>query len=60
MLWTIIAVLLLLWVVGMLVGSIGSIVHILLVVALVVLVLNLTVHRRKGGAEAHQSAAGGH
>ena len=41
MLWTIIAVLLLLWLFGML-GSIGgSLIHILLVVALVVLILNL-------------------
>jgi hypothetical protein len=41
MLWTVIAVLLILWLLGLLTSIGGSLIHILLVVALVVLVLNL-------------------
>jgi hypothetical protein len=46
MLWTILVVLLILWLLG-LVGHIGgSLIHLLLVVALVVLVINLLTGRR--------------
>jgi len=46
MLWGVIAVLLVLWVLGFAVASIGSIVHLLLVVALIVLVYQLVTGRR--------------
>ncbi|TVR69721.1 MAG: lmo0937 family membrane protein [Sphaerobacteraceae bacterium] len=45
MLWTILVVLLILWALG-LVSGIGGLVHILLVVALIVLVLQLVSGRR--------------
>jgi len=46
MLWTLLAVLLVMWPLGML-GSVGgSLIHILLVVALVVLIMQLVTGRR--------------
>jgi hypothetical protein len=41
MLWTVIAVLLVLWLLGLLTSIGGGLIHVLLVIALVVLVLNL-------------------
>ena len=46
MLWTIIAVLVVLWLLGMLGGIGGSLIHALLVIALVVLVFQLLTGRR--------------
>lgn len=49
MLWTIVVVLLILWLLGFSMHIAGGLVHILLVVALVVLVLNLLRGRRVTG-----------
>lgn len=46
MLWTIIAVLLILWLLGFSLSIGGSLIHLLLVVALVVFVINLINGRR--------------
>ena len=46
MLWTIIVVLLILWLLGFSLHVAGSLIHLLLVVALVVLVVNLLSGRR--------------
>lgn len=46
MLWTIIVVLLILWLLGVTVFNVGSLIHLLLIVALVVLVINLLTGRR--------------
>ncbi len=46
MLWTIIAVLVVLWLLGMLGGIGGSLIHALLVIALVVIVFQLLTGRR--------------
>ncbi len=46
MLWAVVAVLLVLWVLGFAVASLGAIVHLLLVVALVVLVYQIVTGRR--------------
>jgi hypothetical protein len=46
MLWTIVVVLLVLWLLGFALDVIGGIIHILLVVALVVVVINLLSGRR--------------
>jgi hypothetical protein len=46
MLWTIVAVLLILWLLGFSLSIGGSLIHILLVVALVVIVINLISGRR--------------
>jgi hypothetical protein len=46
MLWTIIAILLLLWVVGLAVDIAGGLIHLLLVVAVVVLLFRLLSGRR--------------
>lgn len=46
MLWTIIGILVLLWLVGFLTHVGGGLIHILLVVALVVIVVNLLTGRR--------------
>jgi hypothetical protein len=46
MLWTIIVVLLILWLLGFIGGIGGSLVHILLVVALIILAYNLLSGRR--------------
>jgi len=46
MLWTIVAVLLILWLLGFTMSIGGGLIHILLVVALVVVVINLLSGRR--------------
>ena len=46
MLWTIIAILLLLWIVGMAMEIAGGLIHILLVIALIVVVFRLLSGRR--------------
>jgi len=46
MLWTIFAILLILWLLGFSFNLAGNLIHILLVVALIVLVLNLISGRR--------------
>ncbi len=46
MLWTIVAVLLILWLLGFSMSIGGGLIHILLVVALVVIVINLLSGRR--------------
>ena len=45
-LWTVIVILLILWLLGWLVGNIGPFVHILLVIAVIVLLYNLLVGGR--------------
>ncbi len=46
MLWTIVAILLVLWLLGFSLSIGGSLIHLLLVVALVVIVINLISGRR--------------
>lgn len=46
MLWTLLIILVVLWLLGFGTGTLGSLIHILLVVALVVLVLQLLTGRR--------------
>ncbi|HEX8891002.1 MAG TPA: lmo0937 family membrane protein [Pyrinomonadaceae bacterium] len=46
MLWTIMAVLLVLWLIGLIAHIGGGLIHLLLVVALVVFVINLLTGRR--------------
>jgi hypothetical protein len=46
MLWTILAVLLILWLLGFSFHIAGSLIHILLVIAVIVLVINLVSGRR--------------
>jgi hypothetical protein len=46
MLWTLIVILLALWLLGLLWGGVGALVHVLLVIAAVVLVLQLLSGRR--------------
>ena len=46
MLWTILAVVLVLWLLGLLTGVGGGLVHLLLVVAAIVLIFNLISGRR--------------
>jgi len=46
MLWTIVAVLLILWLLGFSLHIAGGLIHLLLVVALVVIVINLVSGRR--------------
>jgi len=46
MLWTIVAVLLILWLLGFSLSIGGGLIHLLLVVALVVIVINLLTGRR--------------
>jgi K+-transporting ATPase A subunit len=48
MLWTIVGVLVLLWLVGLLAHIGGGLIHLLLVVALVVFIWDLLVGRRRG------------
>jgi len=45
-LWTIAAVLILLWLIGFFFAGLGSIVHILLIIAIIVIIYNLFVGRR--------------
>ena len=47
MLWTIVAVLLVMWLLGFSLNIAGGLIHILLVVALVVLIVNLVSGRRR-------------
>ena len=46
MLWTIFAILLILWLLGFSLHVAGSLIHLLLVVALIVLIINLITGRR--------------
>jgi hypothetical protein len=46
MLWTLIAILLILWLLGFTLTNIGALIHILLVIALVVLLVQLLTGRR--------------
>ena len=46
MLWSIVAILLILWLLGFTVWHVGALIHILLVIALVVIVINLISGRR--------------
>jgi hypothetical protein len=46
MLWTIFVILLILWILGFSLHVAGSLIHLLLVVALIVLVINLVTGRR--------------
>ena len=46
MLWTLIAILLILWLLGFTVANLGSLIHVLLVIALVVLIVQLATGRR--------------
>ena len=45
-LWTVLVILLILWALGFFVANLGSVVHILLVLAVIVLVYNLLTGRR--------------
>jgi hypothetical protein len=45
MLWTILVILLVLWLIGIL-SHVGSLIHLLLVVAVIILVINLVTGRR--------------
>ncbi len=47
MLWTIIAILLILWLLGVLGHVAGSLIHVLLVIALVILIYNLVTGRTR-------------
>jgi hypothetical protein len=46
MLWTILVILLVLWLVGLVLDVIGGLIHLLLVVALVVFIINLVRGRK--------------
>ena len=46
MLWTIVVILLILWALGFAFANVGGIIHLLLVVALIVVVVNLIQGRR--------------
>ena len=46
MLWTILVVLLVLWLIGLLANIGGSLIHLILVIALVIFVINLLTGRR--------------
>ena len=46
MLWTILVVLLILWLIGFSTGAVGNLIHLVLVIALVLLVVNLLTGRR--------------
>ena len=45
-LWIVLAVLIVLWLIGLLTNVVGGLIHILLVVALIVLVINLVTGRK--------------
>jgi len=49
MLWTIVGILLILWLLGFVVGVGGGLIHLLLVVALIIVVINLVRGRRPFG-----------
>ena len=46
MLWTIAVILLILWALGFFVANLGTIIHLLLVIALIVIIYNLIAGRR--------------
>ena len=46
MLWTIVVILLILWLLGFTMFHVGSLIHLLLVIALIVIVVNLVSGRR--------------
>ncbi len=46
MLWTIVAILLILWLLGLLTSVGGSLIHVLLVIAVIVIVVKLVTGRR--------------
>lgn len=46
MLWTILVILIILWVLGFATNVVGNLIHLILVVALILLVYNLVVGRR--------------
>ena len=46
MLWTLLAIILILWLLGFTVANVGSLIHLMLVVALVVLIVQLLTGRR--------------
>lgn len=46
MLWTIVAILLILWLLGFLVYPVGGLIHLLLVIALVVIIIRLVQGRK--------------
>lgn len=46
MLWTILAIILVLWLLGFLTQAVGGIIHLLLVIALIVLIVQLVTGRR--------------
>lgn len=48
MLWTILVVILILWLLGFSLHIAGSLIHLLLVVALIILIINLISGRRRG------------
>jgi hypothetical protein len=45
-LWTVLAIVLILWLLGLVTSTAGSLIHLLLVVALIVLIFNLLTGRR--------------
>jgi hypothetical protein len=45
-LWTVLAVVLILWLLGLVTSTAGSLIHLLLVVALILLIFNLLTGRR--------------
>ncbi|CAN5665125.1 hypothetical protein BH23GEM5_BH23GEM5_04680 [soil metagenome] len=46
MLWTIVVILLILWALGLFVGTMGNLIHILLVIAIIVVLVNVIQGRR--------------
>ena len=46
MLWTIVVVLLVLWALGLFVGAVGNLIHILLVIAVIVILVRVIQGRR--------------
>lgn len=47
-LWTIAGILIVLWLLGWVFGSFGGLVHVVLVIAVIVIVVNLVLGRRSG------------
>ncbi|GEN58070.1 hypothetical protein GCM10012290_26110 [Halolactibacillus alkaliphilus] len=47
MLWTIISILLIIWLIGLMFNVAGSLVHILLVIALIVFIYNMITGRKR-------------
>ncbi|MBE0524487.1 MAG: lmo0937 family membrane protein [Methanosarcinales archaeon] len=46
LLWTLVGVLLILWVLGFSIGGVGSLIHILLVIAIIVILIRIIEGRR--------------